>query len=208
MNTKQLVIAAIALTAVMFAAVPLLTGVWPGGIHGYFAALGLYWVLFCVPVVATTIRREDLARLLSLRLRGAVWVPVVLLGQVAVFAVYALFEGFLSLPATAIALGLAFALVNGPLEEFAWRGAYHTASPANAFTQGAGVWLFALWHIPLMLSFGVEFSLNPVLIVGSTLMLGTLWAMATYGTRSIAWPILAHILNNAIALPGLIAHNS
>lgn len=208
MGVTGLVVAALVLMAAMAGLVPLLTGVWPGGLTGYFAALALYWVFFCVPVGLAVLGREGLARKLTLRVWGAWWLPVLILAQpLGLFLFYALPEGLLGVPTSALLLGLAFALVNAPLEEIAWRGAYLEASRGNVLVQQLGVVLFALWHVPLTLAVGVTFGVGPVALVASSFALGALWAVAAWWTRAIGWPVVGHVLTNAAVFPLLIAGN-
>ena len=205
MSAVRLILAAFALTGAMLLIVPLATAWWPGGLTGYFAALTLYWTLFCIPVALAT-RAASGRR--SLSLRGALWVPVVVLGQVALLGIYAAANGFFALPAAAYGLGVVAALVNAPLEELAWRGAYFAVAPLNPLIQAAGVWLFTLWHLPLMLASGVDFGAEPFTIMTAVFTLGCAWAIITWRTRSLAWPILGHTLTNMIAFPALIAANT
>ena len=201
----RLMLAGLALPVVVAALVPLFTAWWPGGLRGYFVVLGLYWALYCVPVA---IWSGAFARGLSFKLNGAVWVPVVVLAQAVSFVVYGLLNGLAEVPLMALALGALAAAVNAPLEEFAWRGAYLSVAPRNPLVQGLGVWIFGLWHVPLMLASGVVFSEDRLVIILGALMLGMLWGTTTFWSRTIGWPVVGHFITNVVAFAGLIAANA
>ncbi len=205
LSSGRLMLCGIGLIAAAFAVVPLATALWPGGLAGYCLVLALYWVLFCVPVAYAS----GAFRLgLSFKLNGAIWVPVVILLQALGYAVYGLTQGLASLPVEALALGALAAFVNAPLEEFAWRGAYLAVARRNPLVQAVGVWIFALWHVPLMLASGVSFGENAVSVVAGTFVLGSLWAIGSYWTGTIGWAVVGHIIVNMVAFPALIAANS
>ncbi|MEM8663506.1 MAG: CPBP family glutamic-type intramembrane protease [Pseudomonadota bacterium] len=208
MTALVLIAAGVSLPLVFSLLVPFLTGHAPGGLAGYFTALAIYWAFFCVPVAVMTQGVSGIRARLSLKLGGAVWVPIAVLVPAAVYLVYALTQGFAGLPAMAFALGIGAALINAPLEEMAWRGAYLAAGRWNVLVQGIGVWLFAFWHWPLTQAENIVFGASAPQVLASTFILGAIWAAAAFATNSVAWPIIGHLAFNMIALPSLIAANA
>jgi membrane protease YdiL (CAAX protease family) len=104
---------------------------------------------------------------------------------------------------TIVLVSALLALVNGPLEELLWRGAYITLFPGN-------LWLgllyptigFALWHFAPMSVFppnrkGLG---SKVTLVAQVWFLGLLWAWVAYDTGTILWIAIAHILIDFSAL--------
>ena len=205
MTSRRLILTGLGLVAAAFVVVPVLTAWWPGGFHGYVAVLAVYWVVFCIPVAVLS----GAFRLgISFKVGRAVWVPVLVLLQALSYALYGLMQGWAGLPWEALALGALAAFVNAPLEEFAWRGAYLATARRNPLVQTVGVWLFALWHVPLMLASGVTFGENAVTLLMGVFVLGSVWGIATYWAGTIGWPIVGHIIVNMVAFPALIAANT
>jgi hypothetical protein len=102
---------------------------------------------------------------------------------------------------------LLFAVVNGPLEEFYWRGLLLDAT--SGWPPGLGVLftsvLFAVNH---PLSHG-QFSIanrHPAVLI-STFAMGLIWALTYRKTRSLRWPIFAHILTDLLGLSVLAFEN-
>ncbi|WP_420394396.1 type II CAAX prenyl endopeptidase Rce1 family protein [Acuticoccus sp.] len=206
MTGSRLILAGVVLIGGMTIIVPLLTGWWPGDLAGYFTVLGIYWFGWCLPVAIAAHRRAGWSTL-TLKLRGALWVPAAVLAFPAFVAVYAFATGRLDTTPAILGAGFAAALVNAPLEEVAWRGSYLALGPSNPAFQTVGVWLFALWHAPLTLAVGVEFGLTAVSLVTVTFMLGAFWAFVAWRTRGVGWPIVGHVALNAVAFPVLISAN-
>lgn len=206
MTATRLILCGLGLPFAAALAVWGLTAYWPGGILGYFAVLALYWAFYCIPV-GLAAWREGGARA-TLAVGPHVWVPLLIVLQVAGLAAYFLFEGLAEVPWQWFAVGLVLALINAPLEELAWRGAYVSVAPKNPFVQTVGVWLFALWHVPLVFAAGVTFGASGFAIVAGSFALGSVWALAAFWTRSIGWPVLGHIGANALAFPPLLAANA
>jgi len=95
------------------------------------------------------------------------------------------------------------ALVNGPLEEVLWRGAYLALFPGQ-------VWLallypslgFALWHLaPMSVVAPTGWGRwGKAALVAQVCLLGVLWAWVANNTGSILWTAIAHILIDFSAL--------
>lgn len=208
LRSVVLITAGVMLIGAMTVIVPLVTAERPG-LPGYIAVLGVYWLVYCLPVGFFLLGGESMKDLLSFRLRGAIWVPVVVLAQPVGYALYSLPQELFAVPISTIAAAVAIAAVNGPLEEIAWRGAYLKASGGNVVVQAVGVWIFAFWHAPLLLASGMDFgTFAAAKLLGGSFLLGSLWAFVTWRTGAIGWPIVGHVLTNVIAFSLLIHANA
>lgn len=191
-----LVLHALALIAILFALVPILTGAL--GTTGYLVVFALYWTGFCSPVIAIHALPGRSPRLFSEKLARRDWfVPLLLLVQVVLIAAVALVPNTSLLTTPGLLLAALFAILNGPLEETAWRGGFMTRfadRPVLGFWLG---WLlFSAWHIPLSLSHGVLFDGGAIGLVVSAALLGLLWNWIAWRTGSVFWVGLAHALTN------------
>jgi uncharacterized protein len=203
-----LVVHAVALIGAMFAVVPWLTGTF-GGPTGWLLAMSTYWVGFCVPVIAWHVRRRHGARLFSERLPWRDWwVLLLLFAQVTVVAAASFYPNTSILTTNGMWLAAAVALVNGPLEEVAWRGSFLVRF---ADRPRLGFWLnwvlFTAWHIPLALSQGIVFEGGWVTLVGGAAGLGLLWSWIAWRTGSVFWVAIAHGATNFVAFWVLFDRN-
>lgn len=194
-----LVAHALALIAILLMLVPYLTSTF--GTNGYLATFAFYWLAFCVPVIAIHVLPHRSPGLFSEKLARRDWfVPLLLLAQVALIAVVAVAPNTSLLTTSGFLLAAVFAVINGPLEEIAWRGGFITrfaGRPRLGFWLG---WLlFSAWHIPLTLSHGVTFDGGGVGLVASAAVLGLLWNWIAWRTGSVFWVGLAHGLTNVAA---------
>ena len=194
-----LVAHALALIAILLVLVPYLTSTF--GTNGYLATFAFYWLAFCVPVIVIHVLPHRGPRLFSEKLDRRDWfVPLLLLVQVALIAAAALAPNTSLLTTPGLLLAAVFAIINGPLEEAAWRGGFMTRfadRPRLGFWLG---WLlFSAWHIPLTLSHGVIFDGGGVGLVASAAVLGLLWNWIAWRTGSVFWVGLAHALTNVAA---------
>lgn len=190
---------ALALIAILLVLVPILTSAL--GTNGYLVAFALYWLGFCVPVILIHVLPHRSPRLFSEKLARRDWfVPLLLLVQVALIGAVALAPNTSLLTTPGLLLAAVFAIINGPLEETAWRGGFMTRfadRPKLGFWLG---WLlFSAWHIPLTLSHGVIFDGGGVGLVASAAALGLLWNWVAWRTGSVFWVGLAHTLTNLSA---------
>lgn len=195
-----LVLHALALIAALVFVVPVLTEAL-GGPRGYLASLAFYWLGFCLPVIVFHVRGRHDPRLFSEKLAWRDWfVPLLLLLQVGIVALVAFVPNTAMLTTHAALLAGLVALINGPLEEAAWRGGFMTRfaeRPRLGF--GLNLVLFMAWHAPLALSHGVVFDGGWLFLVGGAAALGLLWSWLAWRTGSIFWVALAHVLTNALA---------
>jgi membrane protease YdiL (CAAX protease family) len=194
-----LVAHALALIAILLWLVPYLTSTY--GTNGYLLSFVFYWLAFCVPVTLIHVLPHRGPRLFSEKLERRDWfVPLLVLAQAALIAVAALAPTTALLTTQGAMLALVFAVINGPLEEIAWRGGFMTRfadKPRLGFWLG---WLlFTAWHIPLALSHGVIFDGGGVGLVASAALLGLFWNWLAWRTGSVFWVGLAHALTNLTA---------
>lgn len=192
-----LVLHALVLIAAMAYLVPVLTGTL-GGPPGYLLSLGLYWLGFCLPVTVLHVGNRRGPRLYSESLAWRDWwIPGLLLLQVGVVGLVAVVPNTSLLTTHAAMLAALVAVINGPLEEIAWRGGFLTRFAGQrrlGFTLG---WvLFTAWHAPLALSHGIVFDGGWLALVGGAAALGLLWNWVAWRTGSVFWIGIAHTLTN------------
>lgn len=197
-NQLLLTLHALALPLVMALIVPTLTG-WNPQL-GYLLSLVVYWLIFCIPVIAWHVWNRHDGRLFSERLRwGDWWIVPLLLAQVTTVGIVAFFPNTELLTTHGAMLAGAVALLNGPLEEAAWRGGFmarFSDRPRLGFWLG---WvLFSLWHVPLLLSQGIVFDGGAMSLLGGAAGLGLLWSWVAWRTGSVFYTAIAHTLTNVL----------
>ncbi len=202
-----LVLHAALLIGELFFLVPVRTG-WNVQL-GYLLVLAIYWLGFCLPVIWWHVRPLRDERLFSERLRWRDWfVPVLLLGQVTLVAAVALVPHTAILTTQGAMLAAVVGVINGPLEEIAWRGGFlrrFADRPRLGFWLG---WvLFTLWHVPLALSQGIVFDYGWVGLVGGAAALGSFWSWIAWRTGSVFYLAIAHALTNTITFWVLFNQN-
>lgn len=178
--------------------VPALTG-WSSRL-GFLLSLAAYWLLFCLPVIVIHVWDRDEGRVFSERLAwGDWWIPLLLLAQVGAVGALAFFPNTELLTTHGAMLAVGVALLNGPLEEAAWRGGFMTTfreKPQLGFWLGWA--LFTLWHVPLLLSQGIVFDGGAMALVGGAAALGLLWSAIAWRTGSVFYTAIAHTLTNVL----------
>lgn len=201
MSLRQIVLVlhALVMIGAMVWLVPVLTLQW-GGPHGFLLSLAVYWLGFCLPVIAFQVWRQRSERLYSERLAWRDWwVPGALLLQVGVIGLAALVPNTAILTTHAAMLAAVIGIINGTLEESAWRGGFMTTfanRPRLGFALG---WvLFSAWHIALSLSHGIVFDGGAVALVGGAAALGLIWSAIAWRTGSVFWVSIAHVLTNIL----------
>ncbi|OYX09058.1 MAG: hypothetical protein B7Z15_14600, partial [Rhizobiales bacterium 32-66-8] len=196
---RFLILHALILIAVLLVLVPVLTQAL-GGPTGYLASLALYWLGFCLPVIAIHVWRQRGPRLFSEQLAWRDWwLPGLLALQVGVVGLVAVVPNTSLLTTHGALLAGLIGLINAPLEETAWRGGFMTSfadRPRLGFWLG---WvLFTAWHIPLALSHGIDFGGGWPSLVGGAAGLGLLWSWIAWRTGSVFWVSIAHVLTNLL----------
>lgn len=195
-----LVLHALVLISALAYLVPVLTHAL-GGPTGYLLSLLTYWLGFCLPVIALHVRGRRSPRLFSERLAWRDWfVPGLLLLQLGVIGLVAVMPHTSILTTHGAMLAALVGVINGPLEEIAWRGGFMTRfanRPRLGFWLG---WLlFTLWHVPLALSHGIVFEGGWMALLGGAAALGLFWNWIAWRTGSVFWTSIAHALTNIMA---------
>jgi membrane protease YdiL (CAAX protease family) len=193
-----LILHALALPLAMWFIVPTLTANL-GGPAGYLLTLTIYWLGFCLPVIAIHVWRQRGA-LFSEKLPWRDWwVPGLLLLQVGAIAIAAFVPNTTMLTTHGAMLAAGVALINGPLEELAWRGGF---TRVFATRPRLGFWLgwalFTAWHAPLLLSHGIVFAGGWPALLGGAAALGLVWSWIAWRTGSVFWVTIAHVLTNIL----------
>jgi len=203
-----LVLHALVLIAALALIVPALTQAL-GGPRGFLLSLGIYWLGFCLPVIAFHVRGRHGPRLFSEKLAWRDWwIPGALLLQVGAVALLVFAPNTAMLTNHAATLAGLVALINGPLEEAAWRGGFLTRfseRPRLGFVLN--LMLFTAWHAPLALSHGMVFDGGWIALIGGAAVLGLVWSWIAWRTGSVFWTALAHALTNAITFWALFDAN-
>ncbi|KKB07712.1 CPBP family intramembrane glutamic endopeptidase [Devosia chinhatensis] len=209
MNRKQIALVAHAalLIGALLWLVPALTSWDPRA--GYLFALTFYWLFFCLPVIGWHALPANEGGLFSEKLPWRDWwlVPL-LLAQVGIVAVIAFAPNTNFLTSGGMWLAILLAVINGPLEEMAWRGGFigtFRNRPRLGFWLG---WvLFTAWHVPLALSVGVTFEGDWPALLGGAAVLGLFWNWIAWRTGSVFYVSMAHALTNIFAFWLLLDRN-
>jgi uncharacterized protein len=99
-------------------------------------------------------------------------------------------------------------IVNGPIEEFYWRGLYLLEYRDNKWIGlFLSTLLFGLWHFAVWFAKGVHYNGGVLPLVGGAYFLGLLWAWVTRSTGNFRAAAFAHTLVNLFALAGLFVDN-
>ncbi|MGH2583234.1 MAG: CPBP family intramembrane glutamic endopeptidase [Anaerolineales bacterium] len=106
------------------------------------------------------------------------------------------------------ALVIFTSVVNGPIEEFYWRGLYLLEFRGNnRIGFFLSTLLFGAWHFAVWFAKGVYYSGGVIPLVGGAYLLGVLWAWVTRSTGNFRAAAFAHIVVNLFALSGLFVDN-
>lgn len=201
---RRLVLAAVLLSCTMLFVVPIVTDAL-GPLLGFLGVLALYWICFCVPVALFFGRGPSR---ISLRLRTTEpWVPFAALALPVGFTLVAKPWHAMTVDPQLPVLAVICALINGPLEEMAWRRAFRANSGGSLRFELMGLGLFTLWHVPLSLSEGIAFDHGAVGLIGGALVPGAVWMAITRRNGSIGWPTISHTLLNLAAFLPLFSAN-
>lgn len=205
-TTRQLslALAALLLSGLMLAVVPMVTNAF-SPVVGYVGVLTIYWACFCVPVALIFGRGpRRVAVSLSATKR---WIPATALALPAIVFVAAGPTTWIAADPAILALAVICALINGPLEELAWRRAFRANSGNRLAYELLGLGLFTLWHVPLYLSEGISFDHGALGLIGGAFVLGIPWLFMTRASDSVGWPMLSHALVNVAAFLPFFAAN-
>lgn len=209
MSARQiaLLLHAILLIGVLFWLVPTLTAWDPRA--GYLFSLTFYWLFFCLPVIGLHALPGNDGLLFTEKLPWRYWwfIPLLLV-QVGIIALVNFVPNTAMLTSGGMWLAILIAMINGPLEETAWRGGFlgtFRDRPTLGFWLG---WLlFTAWHVPLALSVGITFDGGALALLGGAALLGLFWSWVVWMTGSVFYVSLAHGLTNVFAFWVLFDRN-
>lgn len=198
---------AVLLIGALAVLVPLLTA-WNSQL-GYLLVLLIYWLGFCVPVILRHVWKRHDGRLFSERLAWRDWfIPLLLLIQVGATALASFMPNTAQLTTQGAMLAGLVALLNGPLQETAWRGGFMTTFADRPRLGFVLCWLlFTAWHIPLTLSHGLTFEGGALALVASAALLGLFWGWIAWRTGSVFYTAIAHTITNAVTFWVLFNEN-
>jgi membrane protease YdiL (CAAX protease family) len=213
LKTRQtaLLIAGPALLLSTIVAFQLFVWFW-GDMWGYLAGFCFYWIFWCALLPLWVAGPRSLGQLYRpgtpLFGRPAVvgfvliLLPPIMTGM-ASFRVYIGSAG-----AGIILLSLAFALVNGVLEELLWRGAYSSVFPDH-------FWLgyiypavfFGAWHLAPHFAKSSPLPGGALSFIGGSFFMGLIWGWFVWRSRSILLTTISHVLANFFGFVGFIYLN-
>lgn len=101
-------------------------------------------------------------------------------------------------------------VVNGPIEEFYWRGLYLLEYRHNKWIGfGLSTLFFGAWHFSVWFAKGVSYSYSGGIIplIGGAFLLGAIWSFVTRSNGNFRAAAFAHVLINLFALAGLFVKN-
>lgn len=206
-SQAALVVGAPALVVSTIIVFQLLVRLW-GPRWGYAAGFGFYWIFWCLLFSLWAVGPRRLARMFRPNLRrwrGQAWLyallmtlPVLLMWRVA-------FKDYIGqTTAPVLMVAVVIGLVNGPLEELLWRGAYVAAFPRQPwFAWAYPTVAFATWHLAPQLAAPHPFPGGVWTAIGGALVVGALWGWVAMRSRSILLPTISHALCNMLGFVGL-----
>lgn len=177
--------------------------------RGVLIALAIYWGAVCFGFGLTIIGLRNLKRLYARpKPANALNLALAILPVVLVF-----FAAFLpvatSLSPRILLLATLFAIINGTAEELFWRGAFIHHFPQDArYAVLYPLVLFTAWHIALALIKGAQYQGGAVALIGGAAIMGLLWGVLAWRTKSIYLSTLSHIGVNMMAFPAVLLANS
>jgi len=179
-----------------------------GSPRGVAIALAIYWGVVCFGFGLTIIGPRNPKRLYARpKTANALNLALAILPVALVF-----FAAFLpvtaSLSPRILLLATLFAIINGSAEELFWRGAFIRHFPQDArYAIIYPLVLFAAWHIALALIKGAQYQGGAVVLVGGAAIMGLLWGVLAWRTKSIYLSTLSHIGVNMMAFPAVLLAN-
>jgi membrane protease YdiL (CAAX protease family) len=104
-----------------------------------------------------------------------------------------------------IIISIVLGIVIGVTEEILWRGVYMRMFPNS-------IWLnlvypsvmFALWHLAPQSIVVNRMPGGTLSFVAYALVLGIIYGITVYQTKSIAWSTVAHIVHDTLGLGGFV----
>lgn len=134
------------------------------------------------------------------------WWVVILLGVPPLIGIAFVFPGlFPDSGDRTLAALLAYALINGILEEVFWRGLFARAFAGDI---GRGLWypavMYAGWLVIALTAGGPWFAVDALAVFGAGLGIGLLFGWVAWRTGSIRWTVMSHVLMNLGGVGALV----
>ncbi|QUH19960.1 CPBP family intramembrane glutamic endopeptidase [Alkaliphilus sp. B6464] len=213
-NKRQFIILCTApiLCISMLLLIPLLTNK-IGKTRGYIGGFWIYWLVFCLPVSLYSCNGlSGLKGVYSQRSNiktseRIIWYLIAFMPCIATF--FIVFKNFVPIAGfQVLVIALAYALINGTIEELFWRGIFNKVFNNNIFLAYIYPTIFfGTWHIALYFAKGMVYQGGFVSLVGGAFFMGLLWGWVAYKTKSIKIVTVAHIITNFFAFTGMIFEN-
>lgn len=179
-----------------------------GRSRGMAIALAIYWGAVCFGFGLTIIGPRNLKCLYTRpKTANALNLALAILPVMLVF-----FAAFLPITATLtpriLLLATLFAIINGTAEELFWRGAFirHFSQDAR-YAVAYSLVLFTTWHIALALIKGANYQGGALALIGGAAIMGLLWGILAWRTKSVYLSTLSHIGVNMMAFPAVLLAN-
>ena len=173
---------------------------------GYITGLIGYWC-YCLLSGSNWRRFESAWRSASGR-RYAWWIPAAAFLPVIPTFFFLFLPIASKLTLATASLAIVVSVVNGPVEEFYWRGLYLLEyGDDKRVGFFLSTLLFGAWHFAVWFAKGVHYKEGIFLLVGGAYILGMLWAWVTRSTGNFRTAAFAHMLLNLCALSALFADN-
>ncbi len=177
------------------------------GVETALGAMAVYW-LTCLALSVYFIGAASLKSLFRrppLRWQTLLWalLPVALV----VFGSFA--KDLPYLTPRLLALSAVFALINASSEELFWRGAFlHNFPTDHRFAIFYPLVFFTLWHVAIILIPGVNIQGGAKSLLGGAAIMGLIWGLLGWKTRSIYLSTLSHFGVNFFAFTGVMLANA
>jgi membrane protease YdiL (CAAX protease family) len=179
-----------------------------GAVPGYLAGFVFYWLVWCAGLPLLVLGGDALAlfRPAARPFGHPRWIGLLAVGAPLVLGFgYAFPRAVTTASPAIVALSLLLAIVNAPLEELLWRGAYLRVFPSSAPLG----WLypslgFAVWHFAPQSVFANSVPGGAVSLVLVAGVFGLGWAYVARSTGSLLAVALAHALFDFSGLGGRV----
>lgn len=188
----------------MLAIVPSVTDMFSPMV-GYISVLAIYWIGFCLPV-ALFYGQGSKRVTVSIK-APKLWIFALALALPVLVCIAANPARWVMTAPTLVGIAIICALINGPLEELAWRRPFRANSDGRFSFELLGLGLFTMWHVPLYFSKGVSFDHGALGLVGGAFILGAVWTFMTRASDSVGWPMVSHALVNVMAFIPMFVMN-
>lgn len=179
-----------------------------GKTWGFLIAISIYWIGMCLATGWALFGQGHFSQFYR-RPQKLDWLSLFLAGFPIVMVLFAAFlPGVANYTPTILLLALVFAIINGTLEEYFWRGGMLSVfSDHKGLAVLFAVGLFTSWHVALALAHGIEYQGGAVNLIGGAAFLGAIWTFLTLRSRSLMLSTISHISVNFLAFSGLIQTN-